>query len=96
MAAKAYYVYMMANAWRTLYAGVTNDLQRRVTEHKLGAVPGFTSRYGLTHLVYYEVTSEVRAAIQREKEIKGWRRERKVPLGEARNPEWSDLAAEWQ
>ena len=71
---KQYYVYIMASEARTLYVGVTNNLQRRVQEHKLGEIPGFTQKYGLTRLVYYEETPDVLAAIAREKQIKGWLR----------------------
>ncbi len=86
-----YYVYIMTNNSGTLYAGVTNDLERRVCEHKQGVHGGFTKRYKLTRLVYYESTSDVRAAIQREKEIKGWVRRRKIALIASMNPYWRDL-----
>ena len=75
--AKHYYVYIMTIRSRTLYAGVTNDLERRVSEHKRKAVPGFASRYNINRLVYYEECSDVRSAIAREKEIKGWLRGRR-------------------
>lgn len=75
-----------------LYVGVTNNLERRVLEHKEKAVPGFTRRYQVTHLVYYETYPDIRDAIQREKEIKAWRREKKVALLEAMNPAWKDLS----
>ena len=74
-----YYAYIMTNNSGTLYAGVTNSLERRVYEHKQGA-GGFTKRYMLTRLVYYESTSDVRVAIEREKEIKGWVRRKKIAL----------------
>jgi putative endonuclease len=74
---------------------VTNDLERRVWEHKLGTVEGFTKRYGLTRLVYYESSSDVEAAISREKQIKGWLRSKKFELIRSMNPQWKDLAAEW-
>jgi len=92
---KPYYVYIMSNRSHTLYIGVTNDIQRRVLEHKQGVTGGFTSRYRLTWLVYYEEASDARVAIQREKEIKGWLRSRKITLIEAANPEWHDLSAGW-
>jgi putative endonuclease len=92
---KQYYVYIMTNYAHTLYTGVTNDLERRVYEHKMKLVPGFTSRYGLTSLVYYEVTGDVESAIIREKQIKGWLRSKKVALVESVNPEWKDLSADW-
>ncbi len=88
-----YFVYIMSNEARTIYAGVTNDLARRVTEHKKHLVPGFTSKYGLTDLVYYESTGDIRDAIAREKQIKGWVRRKKVALIETLNPNWDDLSA---
>ncbi len=90
-----YYVYIMTNLARTLYVGVTNDLQRRVYEHKNGLMEGFTKRYGLTRLVHYEETNDVLAAIAREKQIKGWLRSRKVALIESANPDWNDLSEGW-
>jgi putative endonuclease len=92
---RQYYVYLMASASRTLYVGVTNDLRRRVYEHKTKRLKGFTSRYNITRLVHYEVTGEVRAALAREKEIKASRRQKKVALIEADNPQWRDLSEEW-
>ena len=92
---RQYYVYIMASSGRTLYVGVTNDLERRVMEHKKGQSGGFTSKYSVTKLVYQESTSDVRAAIEREKELKGWRRSKKVALVESVNPEWKDLALRW-
>ncbi|MEZ4676656.1 MAG: GIY-YIG nuclease family protein [Caldilineaceae bacterium] len=77
---REYYVYVMAGTSRTIYTGMTNDLQRRVSEHKLGRGSGFTSKYRVNQLVYYEATNDVHVAIAREKEIKGWRREKKVAL----------------
>ena len=90
-----YYVYIMTNASKTLYTGVTNDLARRVLEHKQQAGAGFTTRYHLTRLAYYESTPDVRAALAREKQIKGWRRERKIQLIVSANPEWRDLSDGW-
>ena len=75
-----------------LYVGVTNDLARRVNEHKQGLIAGFTSRYRVTRLVYFEEFADIRDAIAREKEIKGWKRSRKTSLIERRNPTWEDLA----
>ncbi len=92
---KTYYVYIMTNISRTLYIGITGDLTRRVFEHKAKAVAGFTHRYNITRLAYFETTSDVRAALEREKQLKGWRRERKLALIESANPEWEDLSAEW-
>jgi putative endonuclease len=94
---KRYWVYIMANNQRfhVLYAGVTGNLPRRVWEHKNKIIPGFTCQYNLTRLVYYEAFSSPDNAIDREKEIKGWRRNKKIRLIEAINPHWYDLAAEW-
>jgi putative endonuclease len=91
-----YYVYIMTNVSRTLYTGVTNDLRRRVYEHKHKLVEGFTRRYNVTLLAYYEATPDVRSAIAREKQIKGWDRAKKIALIEAANPQWLDLSAGWQ
>jgi len=85
-------VYIMASRSRVLYAGVTNDLARRVNEHKRGFNAGFTSSYRVTRLVYFEEFPDIRDAIAREKAIKGWNRSRKISLVEARNPTWEDLA----
>ena len=90
-----YYVYIMASSGRTLYVGVTNNLERRVMEHKQAHAGGFTSKYSVTKLVYHESTSDVGAAITREKELKGWRRAKKFALVESSNPEWKDLALKW-
>jgi putative endonuclease len=92
---KQYYVYMMTNNSRTLYTGVTDNLIRRVYEHKNKLVEGFTQKYNITKLVHYETTSDARAAIQREKQIKGWLRKKKIALIEAANPEWKDLSEGW-
>jgi len=92
---RQYYVYIMTNRSATLYTGVTGDLQRRVWEHKTHSVEGFTDRYNVTQLVYYEVTRNVKAALAREKQIKGWLRARKVALIESTNPGWQDLSDGW-
>ncbi len=92
---KEYCVYIMSNLARTLYVGVTNDLERRVYEHKRGLVEGFTKRYSLTMLVYFEATDDVGAAIEQEKRIKGWLRSKKVALVESENPDWKDLSEDW-
>jgi len=89
---KNYYVYIMSGHNRRLYVGVTNDLERRVQQHKSKLIAGFTSRYNLTMLVYYERFSNVNDAIAREKHIKEWTRARKLNLIEAANPGWQDLA----
>jgi putative endonuclease len=93
---KHYYVYIMSNRSKTLYTGVTNNLQRRIYEHKHHLVAGYTSKYQITRLVYFEETSDVNAAIAREKHIKGWLRATKVALIESVNPDWRDLSEEWQ
>jgi putative endonuclease len=92
-AMKTYAVYILANATRMLYIGVTNNLDRRIWEHKNKLIPGFASRYQLDSLVYFEPFSDVKAAIAREKELKGWLRGKKVALINSANPSWTDLAA---
>jgi putative endonuclease len=89
------YVYIMASRSRTLYTGVTNDLERRVAEHQRHLVPGFTSRYRAERLVYFETWRRIRDAIYREKQIKGWRRSRKIALIESMNATWADLSEGW-
>ena len=93
---KTYYVYMITN-WRNevLYTGVTNDLARRIHEHREKKVLGFTSRYNLRKLVFFESSPDVYAAIAREKEIKGWVRKKKNALIATINPNWNDLAEEF-
>ena len=93
---KTYYVYMMTN-WNNnvLYTGVTNDLVRRVNEHREKKVPGFTSRYNVNKLVFFESAPDVNAAIAREKEIKGWIRRKKNELINTMNPDWHDLGIEF-
>jgi len=88
-----YYVYILTNKSRTLYVGMTNNLERRIYEHKNKLVPGFTSRYNLNVLLYYEQTADVLSAIAREKQIKGWLRSEKIALIESQNPKWLDLSA---
>ncbi|MBI5886714.1 MAG: GIY-YIG nuclease family protein [Deltaproteobacteria bacterium] len=85
----------MTNRSKTLYTGVTNNLERRVYEHKHCLVPGFTSRYRIDRLVYYESTSEIYEAIAMEKRIKGWLRVKKINLIESQNPDWKDLSDGW-
>jgi len=91
---RQYFVYIMTNKSRTLYVGVTNDLERRVYEHKHKLVPGFTQRYNITQLVYFEQTNDINSAIAREKQIKGWLRRKKIALIESVNPIWRDLSDE--
>ena len=92
MPPRIYHVYIMASASRRLYVGVTGYLARRVHAHRVGEVEGFTKKYHMTRLVYAESTSDVIAAIRREKQIKGWIRTRKIELIESLNPDWKDLA----
>lgn len=92
---KQYYIYIMTNRSRTLYIGMTNDLERRVSQHKAKLIPGFTSKYNITQLVYYEATNDVHEAIAREKQLKGWLRSKKIALIESVNADWKDLSAEW-
>ncbi|MGB7212006.1 MAG: GIY-YIG nuclease family protein [Gemmatimonadales bacterium] len=89
-----YYVYILANRNRVLYIGSTSDLRKRVAEHRLGLREGFTHRYSVDRLVYFELTPSSRAMVERERQLKGWRRQRKVDLIEATNPEWRDLGAD--
>ena len=94
---KMYYVYMLTNKSDTvLYTGVTNNLERRLYEHKNKMIPGFTMKYNVSKLVYYDCTSDVYQAITREKQIKGWTREKKNQLVESVNPEWKDLSLDWK
>jgi putative endonuclease len=95
MSTRESYVYIMTNRSRVLYTGVTSNLTRRVYQHKKKLVEGFTKRYNLTRLVYYEAGDDIRSAIQREKQIKGWLRKRKIELIESINPNWDDLSEEW-
>lgn len=92
---RQYYVYIMTNGVRTLYIGVTNDLTRRVYEHRQKLADGFTNKYNITMLVHYEVSTDVQSAIAREKQLKGWRRSKKVDLIERVNPAWVDLSLGW-
>ena len=90
-----YYIYILSNMSRTLYIGVTSNLERRLYEHKHKLLDGFTKQYNLTRLVYFEVTEDVHAAIAREKQLKGWLRRKKISLIEKYNPGWSDLSVSW-
>jgi putative endonuclease len=94
-ASKTYYVYILTNKNNTvLYTGMTNNLQRRVREHKAGQGSQFTKRYNVNKLVYYEVGGDVKAAIGREKQIKAGSRQSKIDLIESINPDWEDLAGD--
>jgi putative endonuclease len=91
-----YYVYIMqSSSCRCIYIGITNDLHRRVFEHKMHRMEGFTDQYNATRLVYWERYDDVHLAISREKQLKGWRREKKMWLIQRFNPGWKDLAAGW-
>lgn len=85
----------MSNHSRTLYIGVTNDLQRRVLEHKQKLLKGFTEKYNITKLVYYEETTDITIALRREKQLKNWHRDWKINLIEEMNKEWADLSDGW-
>jgi putative endonuclease len=90
-----FWVYIMASPTGTLYIGMTGYLESRVREHKTGAIEGFSKKYGCTRLVYYETYDDAGKALGREKQLKGWRRERKIALIEKVNPRWQDLAENW-
>lgn len=90
-----YFVYIMASKSRVLYTGMTNNLSARVLEHKSGRIEGFTKRFRVHRLVYFESYNYVRSAIAREKEVKHWVRKRRVALIESMNPTWQDLAGNW-
>ena len=92
---RTYFVYIMTNRSKTLYTGITDNLVRRVREHKLGIGSGFTAKYKLDRLVYFERLEDVHNAIEREKEIKGWLRIKKIALIVSVNPAWRDLSVEW-
>jgi len=91
-----YYVYILASRSRVLYIGITSRLSQRVREHRSGDFGGFTSDYKVHRLVYFERFVDVRTAISREKQLKRWRREKKIALIERENPTWEDLSAEWR
>ena len=93
----SYYVYILTN-WKgnVMYIGVTNNLERRLYEHKNELVEGFTKKYHVHKLVYFEETSDVRAAIEREKQLKNWSRGKKNALVETMNPPWEDLSRGWE
>ncbi len=92
---KTLYVYIMASRSGTLYIGVTSDIKRRVYEHKQHLIPGFTDKYDVDRLLYVERIADAVSAINREKQIKRWRREKKVILIDSMNPEWNDLSWDW-
>jgi len=89
---RSYFVYILSSRLNSvLYTGVTNDIRKRIYEHKIGAVEGFTKKYHVKKLVYYEIFEDVSSAIEREKQIKSWKRRRKVILINSLNPNWIDL-----
>jgi putative endonuclease len=92
---KLYWVYILASRSSNLYTGLTNNLVRRVHEHREGIIGGFTKKYRIHRLVYCESFHDVRTAIAREKQVKAWRREKRVALIESQNPAWEDLAEQW-
>jgi putative endonuclease len=94
---KTYYVYLITN-WnnKVLYIGVTNNLERRIYQHRNKLIKGFTEKYNVNKLVYFEQTSDIESAITHEKQIKHWRREKKNRLIESTNKEWQDLTKKWQ
>ena len=91
----SYFTYLVASRSHTLYIGVTGDLRRRVFEHKWKDHDGFTAKYNCDRLVWFESYEDVTAAIAREKQLKGWRREKKIALIEKKNPAWIDLSKDW-
>lgn len=92
---KTYYIYILSNISKMLYVGVTNDLERRIYQHKMKLKEGYTKKYNLHQLVYFEETDDIGRAIEREKSLKGWQRNKKVGLIESINPAWQDLAENW-
>jgi putative endonuclease len=92
--ARTYFVYILASESRELYVGVPNSLERRLAEHRTGIYKGYAYEHGITRLVHYEVTTDVRAAIAREKQVKSWRRSKRIALIEQGNPSWKDLSQE--
>lgn len=93
---KHFFVYILTSNSGTLYIGITNNLQRRIWEHKNKIAAGFTSKYNVNRLVYYETFGEAKSAIAREKQLKGWTREKKLKLIESINPKWVDFSEEWE
>ena len=91
-----YYIYILTNKNnKVLYTGVTNNLKRRLNEHKNKLVEGFTKKYNVNKLVYFETYKSIKTAIKREKQIKGWLRIKKIELIESQNPEWEDISKDW-
>jgi len=92
---KTFYLYIIASKTGTLYVGMTNNIKRRVYEHKYHLIPGFTDKYRIERLLYVEKINDPVSAIKREKQIKAWRREKKVSLIDSINPQWNDLSQDW-
>ena len=92
---RSYYVYIMTNKSGTLYVGLTNNIKRRVYQHRNKLIPGFTAKYNITRLLYFERLSDPDSAIAREKQIKPWRRQKKLSLIKSRNPTFADLSHDW-
>jgi putative endonuclease len=92
---KTFYVYIMGSKSGTLYVGMTSDIKKRVYEHKNHSMPGFTDKYNIDKLLYVETTGGPSSAINREKQIKAWKREKKVALIDSINSEWNDLSEDW-
>lgn len=92
---KSYYVYIMSNQSGTLYVGMTNNIKRRVYQHKKHLIPGFAEKYNIKHLLYVETVSDPLSAIGREKQIKKWRREKKLAIIDSQNPDRKDLSQDW-
>jgi putative endonuclease len=95
MQERRFFVYILTNASKTLYIGVTNNLERRVGEHKAKSADSFTSRYNITQLAYFGEFNDPRDAIEYEKKLKGQSRKKKIELIESQNPTWRDLSADW-
>ena len=96
MLQRSYYVYILSSQYQgTLYIGVTSNLARRIEQHKNKSVAGFTARYGVDRLMYYEVYGDIRDAIEREKQLKGWTRKKKIALIEKENDQWRDLSEDF-
>ncbi len=92
---KTFYVYIMASQTGTLYVGIINNIKRRIYQHKNHEVPGFTDKYNIDRHLYFEILGDSLSAIRREKQIKTWRREKKVQLIDSQNPSWNDFSEDW-
>jgi len=92
---QVYYVYILTNTKGTLYIGITSDLERRVYEHRHGIGSRFTAKYEIHRLVYFEEFGEIQLALSRERELKKWRRSKKIARIESMNPKWQDLSKDW-